>query len=360
MRKKYAILLVILTIIVVGCSSFIIGYTCNSGNQGTTDTVLIPSFNIEENAPIYILGHTKPDLDTVFSAIGLANLLKEYGLNVIPAVSDEICPEAENILALYGLKQPLQLSDVSGKNIIIVDYSEIEHGPKGLEDANILAIVDHHEPGDIKSKKPIFILEEPMGSTSTNVYSLYKLGGKEIDIDTATLLLYAILDDTKNMTSSTTTDVDRIAVAELKKNAGISDTDELFLIISVFESAYEGMTDEEILHSKEKLYTMGNHTLTIGYVFVMGEENMASMKKRMLDTMQKIYPSQSVDHMYVVLLDMENYKSELLYYGDNIEKYVLKAFPSDSSGRILFDKLAGRKGTIVPPLISVYEKEDFS
>ena len=118
----------------------------------------------------------------------------------------------------------IRFSDVgfrSKKNVILVDHNSYEQSAIGLEEANILEIIDHHNIGTIGTNMPISFRNMPVGSTNTIIYKLYKENRIAIPKSMAGLMLSGILSDTLILTSPTTTDLDKEAVSELGKLAKV-------------------------------------------------------------------------------------------------------------------------------------------
>ena len=109
----------------------------------------------------------------------------------------------------------IRLSDVAyshKKNVILVDHNSYEQSAIGLEDANIIEIVDHHNIGSVGTNMPISFRNMPVGSTNTIIYTLYNENNIDIPKNIAGIMLSGILSDTLILTSPTTTSLDILAV----------------------------------------------------------------------------------------------------------------------------------------------------
>src|SRR5512144_1279896 len=122
---------------------------------------------------VYIFGHKSPDSDAVCSAIALANLKRQQGIDVIPVSQEKINPETTFILNRYGFSAPEVMSSFAGKQIILVDFSDLAQGPDDLNKAEILGIVDHHKLGDVTTPNPLECWIWPVGCSSTVLKSVY-------------------------------------------------------------------------------------------------------------------------------------------------------------------------------------------
>ena len=97
-----------------------------------------------------VLGHMNPDTDSIIAAIAAADLYNKRGLDVTPVAQGAPTPETAFVLQKFGLTAPQVVSDVAGKEVYLVDYSDLAQAPKGMDSATVLGIVDHHKLGDLK------------------------------------------------------------------------------------------------------------------------------------------------------------------------------------------------------------------
>ena len=121
----------------------------------------------EVEGTIYVIGHKSPDFDTVGSSIAYAALLCQLGYDAKAAVADKVNRETEYILKTAGLDALEVLEDASGRNMVLVDHSEYTQSINGMENANILSIIDHHNDGAITTGGQLIYDARPLGSTST-------------------------------------------------------------------------------------------------------------------------------------------------------------------------------------------------
>ncbi|MGE5173868.1 MAG: putative manganese-dependent inorganic diphosphatase, partial [Betaproteobacteria bacterium] len=107
------------------------------------------------------------------------------------------------------------------KMAILVDHNELSQAVDGVEEAEILEIIDHHRVGDISTTAPIYVYNDPVGSTCTVVAGIMFLYQTHIPKEIAGVLLSGILSDTLFLTLSTTTERDRTAAQRLAEIVGI-------------------------------------------------------------------------------------------------------------------------------------------
>jgi len=167
---------------------------------------------------VCVVGHSNPDTDSVTSAIAYANFLRATGTDAKACMqisAQNLNPESKVVLEKFGLATPEEITDAAGKDVALVDFSDVAQAPDNIGDANIIGIVDHHKIGDIVTGSPIFFYAKPVGCTGTVLLEMYKANNIDLPKDIAGGMLCAILSDTVNFKSPTCTDEDKAAVAEL-------------------------------------------------------------------------------------------------------------------------------------------------
>ena len=247
---------------------------------------------------IYVTGHKSPDSDTVGSAIAYAALLRELGYDAQAVVLGKINNETKCILEAAGVPVPDELVDASGENMVLVDHSEYVQSSDGLEDANILGIIDHHGAGGVTTGNQLVYDARPLGSTATIVWIRYRNFGVQVDPQIALVMLGSILSDTRNLQSNTTTSADREAVKALSSLADVGNVDDFYQDMYKASISHEGMTDEEIFFSDYKEYEAGGKKFCIACVEVYDEEEARDMAQRMRAIMPTELTSTGMDYAF--------------------------------------------------------------
>ena len=237
--------------------------------------------------PVYVVGHKSPDTDSVTAAIAYAELMKAKGEEYIPCIQGKPNPETETVLKRFGAAVPESLTDATGKKIALVDHSDLAQAPDNLSKGEVVAIVDHHKIGDVTTNNPIFFWAMPVGCTGTVLKVLYDLEGIAIKPKVAGMMLAAILSDTVNFKSPTCTDADKKAVAELKKIAGVDDTDALFMDMLKAKSAVEGVPPMDLLDRDYKDFDMKGKKVGVGQLELATLDQVASMRDALYNAMQE-------------------------------------------------------------------------
>ena len=140
-----------------------------------------------------VLGHMNPDTDSIISAIAAADLYSKRGFEVTPAAQGAPTPETEFVLKKFGLTAPQVVEDVAGKDLYLVDYSDLAQAPKGMDSATVLGIVDHHKLGDVTTSSPLEAWIWPVGCTGTVLKNMYDFYGVELPKAIAGGLLLSLI-----------------------------------------------------------------------------------------------------------------------------------------------------------------------
>ena len=280
---------------------------------------------------IYITGHQSPDSDTVGSAIAYASLLQALGYDAVPVVLGEINHETAYILKAAGLETPQLLEDASGLDMILVDHSDYLQSASGLEDAHIISIIDHHGVGSVTTGNPLIYDARPIGSTATIIWIRYRNYGVEPEKQIALVMLGAVLSDTHNLQSESTTAADREAVKALSVRAGISYTDAFYQELFKASLSYEGMSDEEIFLSDYKEYESGGKKYAIGCISAYDEKSA----KELVGRMKRVVSSESTS------AGMDMSFAQISIFHDDIS--VTYLVPSNDAAREVIEAAFGER-----------------
>jgi manganese-dependent inorganic pyrophosphatase len=153
--------------------------------------------------------------------LSLLLISKKLGEDIAPAIQGKLTPESEIVLEKFNVKTPAVVTSYAGKDVYLVDHSDLAESTDDLKDANILGIVDHHKLGDVTTFQPVECWIWPVGCTCTIIKSMYDFNKIEIPKDIAGIMLCAILSDTVIFKSAICTDTDNKAWETLASIAGI-------------------------------------------------------------------------------------------------------------------------------------------
>jgi len=241
------------------------------------------------------------------------------------------------------------------KKIILLDHNERTQSVLGLEDAEILEIIDHHRIADVQTGLPIYFRNEPVGSTSTIVASIFFENGIRPSKNVAGLLCAAIISDTLLLKSPTATLVDDLT---LKRLAQIADLNVEEFAKEMFKAgtSLEGKTAKEIFFQDFKVFSLNNFKVGVSQVGTMYIESFDLLKGDMINLMTKKAKDSGFDLILLMLTDILNGGSLLIAAGEHTE-IVSKAFNvSLTNNGVYIPGLVSRKKQVIPPITSVINK----
>lgn len=250
-----------------------------------------------------------------------------------------------------GLLSRNHLINPKRKKVILVDHNEMNQSAEGLDEAEILEVIDHHKIGDIKTSIPIIFRNMPVGSSNTIIYGMYKESNVEIKREIAGLMLSGIISDTLLFKSPTTTERDRTAVEELSK---IVDLDLHEYAMDMFRAgtSLEGYTMEEILFQDFKKFNLVYKNVGISQVFTLDINQIMNKKEEFI----KLIDDMTMDKDYFLIImavtDIVN-EGSYIFYTSSKERLVKGIFEEDDVFQgIYVDKCVSRKKQIVPKVIN--------
>jgi len=237
------------------------------------------------------------------------------------------------------------------KKVILVDHNERTQSVHGLEDAEVLEIIDHHRIADIQTGNPIYFRNEPVGSTSTIVASIFFENGIRPSKKVAGLLCAAIISDTLLFMSPTSTNVDQIMLKRLSEIACI-DVDSFAKEMFKAGTSLKGRTVGEIFHQDFKSFMLNGLKIGVSQISTMDLEGFSEMKNDMLNLMDKKALENSFDLLIFMLTDILKGGSELLIAGEEKE-IVSRAFNIKlNAPSIYLPGILSRKKQVIPPITS--------
>lgn len=243
------------------------------------------------------------------------------------------------------------------KKVILVDHNERSQAVDGLEDAEILEIIDHHRLGDIQTGYPIYFRNQPVGSSCTIVASIFLENGIRPSKKIAGLLTGALISDTLMFRSPTTTETDRQILKTLTEITGIDPED---FAAKMFKAgtSLEGKTVSEIFNQDYKVFALSKLKIGVSQVTTMDIDGFDPMKGEMLDYMNKKVKGEGFDLLLLLLTDILKGGSQLFVAGPS-QELVSKAFSVNLvNGSAYAPGILSRKKQVIPPLTSAIEENN--
>ena len=242
------------------------------------------------------------------------------------------------------------------KQMILVDHNEKNQAVNGADSADILEIIDHHRLRTIETSGPVFFRNQPLGSTCTIIYLMYKEYGVEIDPKTAGLLLAAILSDTLMFRSPTCTQVDRNAGEELSKIAQI-DYEEFAKEMFHAGSNLSGKSASEILHQDFKKFTVDDLTIGIGQINSMSSEELVEIKSRIEPELKNVTGDDGLDMIFFMLTNIIDESSEIIFSGNKALHTINSAFGLSAEGNsVVLPGVVSRKKQLLPAIVEAMQQ----
>nr|WP_318037118.1 putative manganese-dependent inorganic diphosphatase [uncultured Faecalibacillus sp.] len=238
------------------------------------------------------------------------------------------------------------------KKVILVDHNERGQSIPGIEEADILEIVDHHRVADIQTVGPLLFRGEPLGSTATIVTKIFDELDVEMPSHIAGLLLGAVVSDTLLFKSPTCTPVDTKIAKKLAKIAGV-DIQEFAMEMFKAGTSLVGKTVDEIFNQDFKKFSFDNLQVGVAQVNSMDIEGFLPYKKDMLDYMNKFAEDNNLEFTLLLLTDIINANSEI-FVGGPCPELVEKAFNvqlTECQGTLA--GVISRKKQVVPAITAV-------
>lgn len=260
-----------------------------------------------------------------------------------------IIDKDENCL---GLIRVTEITEKNKKKVILVDHNEFEQSIDGLEEAEILEIVDHHKIGNISTKNPINFRNMSVGSTNTIIYRMYKENNIEIPKHIAGLMISGILSDTLCLTSPTTTEIDKEVVNNL---SDVAEVDYEKYAIEMFKAgtSLKGKTVKEVVSTDIKKFHNDDITFAISQIFTLDYEEILNKKEEYVREISNINENKEYDFTILLVTDIIKNGSYILFT-DTAKTYLENAFNiSNLEQGYYLEGLVSRKKQIVPQIMDV-------
>ncbi len=303
---------------------------------------------------LYITGHKIPDSDSICSAIALAYLKNQLGIEAIACKQGDINPESAFILEKFGFDEPMTKTSYAGEDTFITDTTDLALCPDDILDANVVGVVDHHKLGDLTTSTPLEGWIRPVGCSNTIVKEMFDHHNVEIPADIAGIMTCAILSDTVIFKSPTCTDEDVKAVEELSKIAGIEDPKALGMELFKVKSAIEGTPMRDLVLRDFKAFDMSGTQVGIGQLETVDLSMFDEIKADLLEDLGKLKEEKGLHSALLLLTDIMQEGSELLVVSDDISKIEEAFGVSVSEDKAWLDGVLSRKKQVVPFLEKVF------
>ena len=265
---------------------------------------------------VLVFGHKSPDTDSICSTLAMANLQTKF----IEKVEE-------------------------GQNVILVDHNEFSQSVDGIENAKIIAVVDHHRINNFQTSEPLLYYAQPVGCTATILLELFKVNNIEIEPKIAGLMLSAIISDTLLLKSPTTTDKDKKAVEELAKIANV-DISKYGLDMLKAGTDLDKYTEDELIRLDAKCIEKEEIKYVIAQVNTVSIPDVLKRKAKIEEEMNKEILTKGLSLFVFIITDIVNSNSEAIVLGDRTE-LISKSYEIDDDIAVM-PGVVSRKKQILP------------
>lgn len=260
-------------------------------------------------------------------------------------------PVVDSAGKLVGYLSRTDLLNARPKRVILVDHNEQSQAVDGIEEAELLGIIDHHRIADVHTNKPIMFRADPVGCTGTIVTALYHEAGKAIPREVAGPLLAGLLYDTLILRSPTCTPRDERVAAEL---AAITGEDIEQFGQAIFTEAAAHLSErsaEDLLTADFKEFTAGDTRFAIGTVETASPATIEKRIPELLSTMRRLAQERGYTSFLFMIVDIIHLRCHLLVSGAERAVAVVLGVPLEADGHsLVVEDLVSRKKQLVPLL----------
>ena len=236
------------------------------------------------------------------------------------------------------------------KRVVLVDHNEASQSVPGLEEAEILEIVDHHRLADIQTSNPIYVRNEPVGSTNTIIAGMFQDLGLLPSEKMAGMMAAAILSDTVMFKSPTCTQRDIRTAERMARIASVS-LEELGR--EIFSADLEGKTARELLKMDYKEFLIGGNALAVAQITCTDSAAMLQRKEEFLSLMEEMAKEKNLSMILLMLTDVLLEGSAIVFLGDeDIIRQAFNAHPKDNT--VFLPRVMSRKKQVIPMLSDLW------
>ena len=317
----------------------------------TTTTILMTPYDayrtlrlIFQSAPVERVCQTRD-----ITAFHLDDRLDDVR-NMVMNKRDHCYPVLDEKEKVVGILTRKHLLQPKRKRVVLVDHNEASQSVAGLEEAEILEIIDHHRLADIQTLNPIYFRNEPVGSTNTIIAGMFQERGLFPSESLAGLLAAAIVSDTVMFKSPTCTERDKIVAERMARIAGVSLKE---LGKEIFSSSHDGKTIKELLQSDFKEFHIAGHSFAVAQITSVDTTDLFLRREEFLQAMSGVAKEKEYDMLLLMLTDVLLDGTWLLFVGD--EETIRDAFSiQPREGAVFLPHVMSRKKQVIPSLSALW------
>ena len=264
-------------------------------------------------------------------------------------------PILDNDGYYIGMISQRNLLDIDRQQVILVDHNEKDQAVDGIRAAEVIEVIDHHRIDSVETMNPIYFRNQPLGCTATIIALMYQENGIAIEPQIAGLLCSAILSDTLMFRSPTCTPTDERIARMLAAIAGI-DVEAHATAMFNAGSKLGDKTPDEIFHIDCKRFKAEMKSLAVAQVTSVSRRELSRLRDRMLPYMQSLLPSSGMDMLFLMLTNIIDESTELLFVGHGAKQVVEDAFGVEAdANNATLPGMVSRKKQLIGPLITAID-----
>ena len=216
------------------------------------------------------------------------------------------------------------------RKVILVDHNEVRQAANGIEDAEVVEILDHHRIADVSTVNPIQFINMPVGSSATIVTLEFQRKGIEIPKPIAGVLLSAVMTDTVVLKSPTATPIDEQVVDYLAGIIGVDPTEYGIEVFS-FRGGDDDMPIDKLVGADSKEFQTSEGTVLIAQHETTNLESVMMREDEMREYMRGLVESRGYLFVLLMVTDIIAEGSQFLCEGNR--KIVNRAFDIECTGK---------------------------
>ncbi|MFQ3535088.1 MAG: DHHA2 domain-containing protein [Aggregatilineales bacterium] len=276
---------------------------------------------------------------------------------VLRATQDEFMVVDEHNTYI-GLVRKSALLAPPRRKVVIVDHNEPQQAVAGLEDAELLEVLDHHRLGNMPTAMPIRFRVEPVGSCSTLVAESAFEHELTPPAPLAGLLLCGILSDTLVLRSPTTTTRDERAALRLTEMAKIAEgTDRreaLEMLGRDLLAAGAGLGErraEDVVKADLKFYETNGLSAGIAQVEVTSFSELTPRLTDLTSALQALLEANKLAIAMLLVTDVVRGNSRLVVVGQ-ARLIAALPYPRLDDGTLDARGVVSRKKQLLPTVLA--------
>lgn len=303
------------------------------------------------------VGHRNPDTDSVLAALIAARFGKKlFALEVENCVAGPLNNESKFVLELLKLPTPKILKAVKNESVVLVDTTEPSQLAEGITEENLVAIVDHHNLGGLKSVRQIMVRIEPLGSTCSVLYKMLKEKGIKVDKTSAKIMMAALISDTLHLTSPTTTAEDKKILRELTTISGWNPK-EFAVELFAAKSSLKGIKNEQIIGMDYKNFEMGGKKVGIGVWETTDPQVVNEKQRTLMKLLTEKKSAEGLDYVLFAVVDILKQVTHAYAPTEAETELLREVFGVEAQdGIVVLKGVVSRKKQLVPPLMQHFGK----